>query len=136
MAPINRSDIPDRLTVDAFWDLFGAIEHEELDFKKGVADSILETIPAMAMTGGGIIVHGVTDDREIVGCPRSQNTVDRITQRAHECGVEVHIQPMVVGEYSLLSDQTYCYLSPRCLYVSLSGNTKTSLPKPLSEVNR
>lgn len=101
MVSINRSDIPDRLSVDAFWDLFGAIEHEELDFKKGVADSILETIPAMAMTSGGIIVHGVTDDREIVGCPRSQNTVDRITQRAHECGVVVRTQPIVVDDKEL-----------------------------------
>ena len=97
VGPINRSAIPDLLSPRAFWDLFGTIEHEELDFKRGVADSILETIPAMAMTSGGIIVHGVTDDREIVGCPRSQNTVDRITQRAHECGVEVRIQSIIVG---------------------------------------
>lgn len=98
---ISPSGIPDRLSVNAFWDLFGALEHEELDFKKGVPDSILETIPAMAMTSGGIIVHGVTDDRRIVGCPKSQNTVDRITQRAHECGVEVRIQRVVVGKKEL-----------------------------------
>lgn len=97
----NFHDIPDRLAVEEFWELFGKIEHEELDFKKGVSDSILSTIPAMAMTNGGIIVHGVTNDRAIVGCPRSQNTVNRITQRAHECGIEVETRSITVGETEL-----------------------------------
>ena len=97
----NFHDIPDRLTVEEFWELFGKIEHEELDFKRGVSDSILSTIPAMAMTNGGIIVHGVTDRRAIVGCPRSQNTVNRITQRAHECGVEVETRSIMVGKREL-----------------------------------
>ena len=102
MAPsLNPDDIPEALDIQEFWEIFGRIEHEELDFKRGVADSILETIPAMAMTSGGIIVHGVTNDRDIVGCPKSQKTVDRITQRAYECGVEVQIQSITVEEKEL-----------------------------------
>ncbi len=93
--------MPDRLSVEEFWDFFGKIEHEELDFKGGVSDTILNTIPAMAMTNGGVIIHGITDDRRIVGCPKSQNTLDRITRRAYECGVEVQIRSMVVGEKEL-----------------------------------
>ncbi len=94
-------DIPDRLTEEDFWALFGRVEHETLDFKRGVPDDILTTIPAMAMTDGGLIVHGVTFDLKIGGCPRSQNTVDRITRFAGECGVEVRIRSVVVGESEL-----------------------------------
>ena len=93
--------IPDRLTVEGFWALFGKIKHEELDFKRGVSDSILSTIPAMAMTNGGIIIHGVKNDRTIVGCPMSQNTINRITQRAHECGVNVETRSITVGRKEL-----------------------------------
>lgn len=98
---IKINEIPEQLTVKQFWGLFGRLEHAGLDFKRGVSDSILQTIPAMAMTSGGLIVHGVTDDRRIVGCPASQNTVDRITRRANECGVEVEIRAVTVGEREL-----------------------------------
>lgn len=101
MRPLIFHEIPQELTDKEFWDLFGRIEHAELDFKSGVPDSILNTIPAMAMTSGGIIVHGVTDNREIVGCPQSQNTMDRITRRAHECGVQVEIRSISVGGRAL-----------------------------------
>ena len=90
-------DIPGRLTEEDFWALFGRVEHETLDFKRGVPDDILTTIPAMAMTDGGLIVHGVTSDLKIRGCPRSQNTVDRITRFAGECGVDVRIRSVLVG---------------------------------------
>ncbi len=98
---VSLSNIPDQLDAEDFWEFFGKIEHEELDFKRGVSDSILNTIPAMAMTNGGIIVHGVTNDREIVGCPMSQNTVNRIKQRAGECGVQVELRSIMVGEQEL-----------------------------------
>ena len=91
-------EIPGRLTEEDFWALFGRVEHETMDFKRGVPDDILTTIPAMAMTDGGLIVHGVTPDLTIGGCPRSQNTVDRITRFAGECGVDVRIRSVLVGE--------------------------------------
>ena len=93
--------IPQRLAVDAFWSLFGRLEHEQLDFKRGVPDDVRDTIAAMAMTHGGLIVHGVDDRRNVVGCPLSQNTQDRITRIASECGVDVQLREVVVGERKL-----------------------------------
>ena len=55
----------------------------------------------MAMTDGGLIVHGVADDRTIVGCPLSQNTADRIQRYARECDVEVRVRPVQVGELEI-----------------------------------
>ena len=95
---LRLDDIPERLSEDDFWSLLGRIEHQSLDFKRGVPDEILATIPAMAMTDGGLIVHGVADDRTIVGCPLSQRTADRIQRYARECDVEVRIRPIQVGE--------------------------------------
>ena len=93
--------IPQRLAVDEFWSLFGRLEHEQLDFKRGVPDDVRDTIAAMAMTHGGLIVHGVDDRRNVVGCPLSQNTQDRITRIAFECGVDVQVREVVVGERKL-----------------------------------
>ena len=85
------TDIPDEMTADEFWERFGRREHAELDFKRGVSRGMLDAIPAMAMTNGGLIIHGVDDDRTIVGCPLSQRTQDRIHRFAAECDVEVQV---------------------------------------------
>ena len=53
------------------------------------------------MTRGGLIVHGVDDRRTFVGCPLSQNTQDRITGIAGECGVDVQLLALSVGELEL-----------------------------------
>ena len=90
-------DIPRRLTASEFWSLFGRLEHEQLDFKRGVPTDVRDAIAAMAMTRGGLIIHGVDDGRNIVGCPLSQNTQDRITRIASECGVDVQIREIIVG---------------------------------------
>ena len=90
-------DIPRRLTASEFWNLFGRLEHEQLDFKRGVPTDVRDAIAAMAMTRGGLIIHGVDDGRNIVGCPLSQNTQDRITRIASECGVDVQIREIIVG---------------------------------------
>ena len=58
--------IPRQLTVDEFWGLFGRLEQERLDFKRGVSTGIRDTIAAMAMTHGGLIIHGV-DSRHTIG---------------------------------------------------------------------
>ena len=102
MASVPRlGDIPRRLAVDELWRLFGRLEHEQLDFKRGVPKDVRDTIAAMAMTHGGLIVHGVDDGRNIVGCPLSQNTQDRITRIASECGVHVQLREVAVGERKL-----------------------------------
>ena len=94
-------DIQSSLTDEAFWHLFGRREHEQLDFKRGVPTDIRDAIAAMAMTHGGLIVHGVDDRRNILGCPLSQNTQDRITRIAAECGVDVQLREIAVGGKAL-----------------------------------
>ncbi len=94
MASVPRiGDIPRQLSPKEFWARFGHLEHAGLDFKRGVPADIRDTIAAMAMTHGGLIVHGVDDRRALVGCPLSQNTQDRITRIATECGVAVQLRP-------------------------------------------
>ena len=100
-AVLRLADIPRQLSPDAFWDLFGRLEHAELDFKRGVPADVRDTIAAMAMTRGGLIVHGVDDRRTLVGCPLSQNTQDRITRIAAECGVDVQLLALSVAELEL-----------------------------------
>ena len=94
-------DIPNEMSEDEFWGLFGRNEHASLDFKRGVGNSVLDAIPAMAMTSGGLIIHGITDNRVIHGCPLSQNTQNRITRFANECNVEVEVKAISVGGIEL-----------------------------------
>ncbi len=89
-------DIPASLTATAFWELFGRLEHETLEFKRGAPNTLLNAIPAMAMTHGGLIILGVRDDREITGCRLSQKTQDRVTKFADECNVEVQLRSVAV----------------------------------------
>jgi predicted HTH transcriptional regulator len=79
----------------AFWRRFGRLEHESLEFKTS-ANNLREVIPAMAMTAGGEIVLGVTNERRLAGCPLDQPTLDAIMRRAQECGVDVAIEPLLV----------------------------------------
>ena len=97
----SLSDFPPTLTEKGFWALLGTVEHEQLDFKRGVPTNIRDTISAMAMTHGGLIVHGVDDRRSMIGCPLSQNTQDRITRIASECGVDVQVRTVVVERQEL-----------------------------------
>ena len=102
MASFPRiGDIPRQLSPKEFWALFGHLEHAGLDFKRGVPADTRDTIAAMAMTRGGLIVHGLDDQQALVGCPLSQNTQDRITRIATECGVDVQLRPIVVGDVEL-----------------------------------
>ncbi len=98
---IRLDEIPEELTADEFWNRFGNVEHAGLDFKRGVSRGMLDAIPAMAMTSGGLIIHGVSDDRKIVGCPRSQRTLDRIHKFAKECDVEVDVKATCVDGVEL-----------------------------------
>ena len=79
-----------------FWELVGEVEHETLEFKRGIADSLLTAIPAMAMTNGGLVVCGISDDREIVGCSLTQKNQDRLTRYANECNVAVDLTSVQV----------------------------------------
>lgn len=99
--PRTMADIPQVMSEVVFWDLFGQREHERLDFKRGVPNELKDAIPAMAMTDGGFLVLGVSDARALIGCPLSQNTQDRITRYANECGVDVQVREIAVGGVAL-----------------------------------
>jgi ATP-dependent DNA helicase RecG len=90
------SKVPEELTEDEFWDLFGRMEHQALDFKES-PNHLTAIIAAMAMTDGGIVAVGVSDQREIVGCPLDQKTQDKIVRTAHSCGVDVQLKEIGVG---------------------------------------
>ncbi len=83
-----------------FWARFGRVEHERLEFKAS-ANNLREVIPAMAMTQGGDIVLGVTDDRQLAGCRLDQRTLDAVMRRAQECGIEVELEALIVGRQHL-----------------------------------
>jgi hypothetical protein len=84
----------------AFWRRFGRVEHERLEFKASAAN-LREVIPAMAMTAGGHVVLGVSDKRRLVGCALDQQVLDAVMRRAQDAGVDVRVQPLVVGRVSL-----------------------------------
>jgi predicted HTH transcriptional regulator len=84
------------MSARAFWRRFGALEHERLEFKRS-AEHVQESIVAMAMADGGVVVLGVTDDRRLVGCAVDQRTLDRIALVAHETQVDVAVRPVRVG---------------------------------------
>lgn len=133
------SDIPNQLTEEAFWELFGRVEHETLEFKR-IVRSPLDTIPAMAMTDGGLIVFGIDETaegsggkssrtkssstkrnktktsttkggtvqdthnaRSIVGCPMTQSNLDRISQYATECHIEIQTRSFCVDETEMMA---------------------------------
>ena len=89
-----------RLRRAAFWRLTGRIEHEQLDFKRS-AGHLKEAIPAMAMSRGGVLVLGVSDERRLVGHPLDQHTLDRIHAAAYEAGVDVDVRAITVGRTPL-----------------------------------
>ena len=84
----------------SFWRLVGRLEHATLEFKRS-AGHLRDAIPAMAMSEGGTIVLGVSDERELVGRSLDQETLDRVTAAACECGVEVQVREITVGRVPL-----------------------------------
>jgi ATP-dependent DNA helicase RecG len=84
----------------AFWARFGRVEHEALEFKSS-ANNLREVIPAMAMTRGGHVILGVTDERRLSGCALDQHVLDAVMRRAQEARVDVRVDPLVVGGVAL-----------------------------------
>jgi ATP-dependent DNA helicase RecG len=89
------SELPSEISAEEFWVLFGDMEYERLDFKES-ANSLKDIIPAMAMTLGGVVICGISDTRQIYGCPLDQKTLDRIARAGHETGVDVQAHPLAV----------------------------------------
>ncbi len=94
------SELPSEVSPDELWELFGGIEYERLDFKES-AGNLKEIIPAMAMTLGGVVVCGISDARQIVGCPLGQKTLDKIARAGHETGVDVQAHALAVDGLEL-----------------------------------
>jgi ATP-dependent DNA helicase RecG len=83
-----------------FWRRFGRLEHERLEFKRS-PNHVQESIVAMAMSRGGTILIGVSDERRLVGCPLDQCTLDRLAAIAHETEVELDVRELRVGRVPL-----------------------------------
>lgn len=94
------SDFEATTTPERFWGLVGQVEHEQLDFKVQPTD-LTPVIAAMAMTDGGLVVLGVSNDRRLQGCSLSQGTLDRVMRVAHACGVEIQLREISVGRTKL-----------------------------------
>ncbi len=94
------SELPSEISADEFWALFGDTEYERLDFKES-AGYLKDIIPAMAMTLGGIVICGISDARQIIGCPLGQKTLDKVARAGHETGVDVQAHPLVVDGHEL-----------------------------------
>jgi predicted HTH transcriptional regulator len=90
-----------RLSRRAFWRRFGRIEHERLEFKSS-ANHLRESIVAMAMTAGGTILVGVSDDRALTGGAVTQRTLDQIAAAAQETDVELGVTALSVGGATVL----------------------------------
>lgn len=84
------------LTQRGFWRRFGRLEHERLEFKRSPIH-VQESIVAMAMSCGGTILIGVSDDRRLVGCRLDQCTLDRLAAVAHETEVELEVHELRVA---------------------------------------
>ena len=99
MAPIwtGHSSIgTERMSRRRFWRRFGRLEHERLEFKRSTA-SLQESVVGMSMNSGGVILVGVTDDRQLTGCRLDQVAFDRIAFVAHETAVPVKVQMLDIG---------------------------------------
>jgi ATP-dependent DNA helicase RecG len=93
---------PRSLSPRAFWRRFGRLEHERLEFKRS-ANRLQDSIVAMAMSSGGVILVGVADDRRLVGCGVDQRVLDQIAVVAHEIQVDVGIELLRVSRTPLLA---------------------------------
>ena len=89
------SEIAEELSEEQFWDLFGKVEYEQLDFKES-AGHLNQIIPAMAMTDGGMVLLGITDAREFKGAALDQRTLDRAKRAAHEANVDIQLKQLLV----------------------------------------
>jgi ATP-dependent DNA helicase RecG len=97
LTPVPRLALASsRMSRRAFWRRFGRVEHERLEFKRSCAN-LQESVVAMAMNAGGVIMVGIGDDRAIIGCALDQAALDRIAFVAHETGVPVRARQLRVG---------------------------------------
>lgn len=98
---LRVSDFSEKLTEAEFRSLLGEIENETVDFKVQPPANFANTIAAMAMTDGGVIVLGVSDDRTLKGYALTQSALDTVMRAAHSCGVDVQLREVRVGRHPI-----------------------------------
>ena len=86
----------------AFWRRYGRVEHEHLEFKASVRH-LGETVVAMAMTHGGTILVGVSDDGRVPGCRVDQEMLDRVATLSDEVQVDLRTDRLAVGDATVLA---------------------------------
>jgi len=91
-----------KLSERRFWRRFGRLEHERLEFKSAV-DHVTESVVAMAMTEGGTILIGISDQPRVIGCRVDQGVLDRLANVAHETQVDLVIEQLDVGGHAVLA---------------------------------
>ncbi|MGH2967874.1 MAG: AlbA family DNA-binding domain-containing protein [Solirubrobacteraceae bacterium] len=92
----------ERMSGRSFWRRFGRFEHERLEFKSSV-NHLCESVVAMAMTDGGTILIGVSDDRRLTGHPIEQRALDRIAGVANETQVDLGVRSLSVSGAPVLA---------------------------------
>jgi ATP-dependent DNA helicase RecG len=86
----------------AFWRRYGRVEHERLEFKASVRH-LGETVVAMAMTKGGTILVGVSEDGRVPGCRVDQEMLDRVATLSDEVQVDLRTDRLAVGDATVLA---------------------------------
>src|SRR3954453_4741871 len=97
-APVIPSLVlaPQRISRRRFWRRFGRLEHERLEVKRSPA-ALQESVVAISVNAGGVILVGVSDDRTLTGSPLDQAALDRIAFVAHETGVALDVHALEVA---------------------------------------
>lgn len=77
--------------------MLGRLEHEQIEFRIKPDSRLANTVAAMAMTDGGLIVLGIRDrPRAVDGCPLDQQTLDRVTTSGHQVAVDLVVKEVRV----------------------------------------
>ena len=126
------SEIPDRLTEDEFWGVFGRLEHESLEFKReppvkrqgvGASRGNFDVIPAMAMTNGGLIIIGVSDNpSELTGFQATQADLDAIVQSI------LHNYNLVISTKTIIVEKAEARIE--LLVIAVPHITDTTITTP------
>jgi len=95
-APIRLSDVPENTSLDDLFAMLGKLETTQLDFKREPGKQLGVVVPAMAMTDGGLIVLGISNDRRLHGCALTQGVQDSITRVGRDVGVDLQIKEVTV----------------------------------------
>lgn len=78
------------------WAVLGRLENEQVELKSS-ANHLTSAMAAFSMTEGGILVLGIDNKHQIVGCEMTQKVLDTVRRASHSCGIDVQLKPVVVA---------------------------------------